>query len=563
MGSDLPMPEETTDEDGNTSTGGSFKWCDGALLKAIKNGDWVLLDELNLASQSVLEGLNSCLDHRACVYIPELGQTFDCPPTFRIFAAQNPLAQGGGRKGLPKSFLNRFTKVYVEALTKDDLHGIVSTTFPMLPPNLVENIVRFNESVQKDIEDREYGQLGSPWEFNLRDVFRWCDLISNQYKVSGKIEAGAFSDTIYMQRFRSDRDRALLAKRYESCFGNLDCTRIDPALEYTHDSVQIGLATLERNIDVLPPSDSIILGEEPSLLRHLVRPMEAVALCVQMSWPCLLVGPPASGKSTILKSLAESCNRQLEEIALTPSSDVNELLGSFEQIDAAEVEARLLDALKNICNRACVILTHDDSQLKFLEDISTSYHALVTKMNEFRRTLTAPVVISEKATLKIAEKLLSSARKACVLSDQFGQTCTTELASAERDLATFKKSTSAKNDANGVHFRWFDGVLVQALEMGYWVHLENVNFCPSSVLDRLNPLMETGGELVLTECGIKEDENGGVAGTSRVVKPHPNFRLFLSMNPAFGEVSRAMRNRCIEVSLLAPSISVRCPLAKN
>ena len=66
-----------------------------------------------------------------------------------------------------------------------------------------------------------------------------------------------------------------------------------------------------------------------------------------------------------------------------------------------------------------------------------------------------------------------------------------------------------------------------------------------------------------TECGIKEDEDGGVAGKSRVVKPHPNFHLFLSMNPAFGEVSRAMRNRCIEVSLLAPSISVRCPLAKN
>jgi midasin len=91
------MPEETIDENGNVSAGGSFKWCDGALLKAIKNGDWVLL--------------------QLSVYIPEFDQTFDCPPIFRIFAAQNPLAQGGRRKGLPKSFLNRFTKVYVEALT--------------------------------------------------------------------------------------------------------------------------------------------------------------------------------------------------------------------------------------------------------------------------------------------------------------------------------------------------------------------------------------------------------------------------------------------------------------
>jgi midasin len=34
-------------------------------LSALKTGAWVLLDELNLASQSVLEGLNALLDHRA------------------------------------------------------------------------------------------------------------------------------------------------------------------------------------------------------------------------------------------------------------------------------------------------------------------------------------------------------------------------------------------------------------------------------------------------------------------------------------------------------------------
>ena len=51
----------------------------------------MLLDELNLASQSVLEGLNAVLDHRAEVFIPELGQTFRCPLTFQLFAAQNPL----------------------------------------------------------------------------------------------------------------------------------------------------------------------------------------------------------------------------------------------------------------------------------------------------------------------------------------------------------------------------------------------------------------------------------------------------------------------------------------
>ena len=64
---------------------GTYAWHDGAFLAALRAGAWVILDELNLAPQSVLEGLNACLDHRASVYIPELGASFECAPGFRVF----------------------------------------------------------------------------------------------------------------------------------------------------------------------------------------------------------------------------------------------------------------------------------------------------------------------------------------------------------------------------------------------------------------------------------------------------------------------------------------------
>ena len=35
-----------------------FTWMDGPFLLALKQGHWIILDEINLASQSVLEGLN-------------------------------------------------------------------------------------------------------------------------------------------------------------------------------------------------------------------------------------------------------------------------------------------------------------------------------------------------------------------------------------------------------------------------------------------------------------------------------------------------------------------------
>ncbi len=67
---------------------------------------------MNLASQSVLEGLNACFDHRGEIFLSELGRSFrvDRRAT-KFFACQNPYRQGGDRRGLPKSFMNRFSVV--------------------------------------------------------------------------------------------------------------------------------------------------------------------------------------------------------------------------------------------------------------------------------------------------------------------------------------------------------------------------------------------------------------------------------------------------------------------
>lgn len=49
FGSDLPVPED--DGTSGSSSGARFAWCDGVFLRALKEGKWVLLDELNLATQ--------------------------------------------------------------------------------------------------------------------------------------------------------------------------------------------------------------------------------------------------------------------------------------------------------------------------------------------------------------------------------------------------------------------------------------------------------------------------------------------------------------------------------
>jgi midasin len=204
LGADLPA-------DGGDA--GVFRWADGAFLSAVKNGDWVLLDELNLASQSVLEGLNAALDHRAEVFVPELGETFRCPASFRVFAAQNPVQEGGGRKGLPKSFLNRFTRVHVEPMDDDDLAHVARALYPAMPAKVVEGMVAFVTRLATAANEPggTFARRGAPWEFNLRDVLRWCEL----------------ADAYPRPRNRRARRFALWTRRSRRCsFGAFGARRI-------------------------------------------------------------------------------------------------------------------------------------------------------------------------------------------------------------------------------------------------------------------------------------------------------------------------------------------------
>lgn len=537
MGNDLPYTNETNTD---LSSHATFRWCDGVLLKAIKRGDWVLLDELNLASQSVLEGLNSCLDHRASVYIPELGKSFDCPPSFRIFAAQNPLAQGGGRKGLPKSFLNRFTKVYVEALTRNDLLNIVSDQFPSIPTALVTNMVDANCQVQHDTQTGFYGQHGSPWEFNLRDVFRWCQLLTGDGAEVTPACAAKYANILYTQRLRTAQDRTLVKKRFNEYLGEAANFTSPPRLTVSQTRVVMGTTAIERNLDEFTWSDITTQDCGPDTAQSLYSPMEAVASCVRMNWPCLLVGPSSCGKTTILKTLADASNIQIETLAMSSSTDVTELIGCFEQTDSMKMSKKVLKIISRIYASAC--LSHDVN-VDVLRSLTRNYRVINQEVSKCSDSF-----VGNKRILSAVRELLGCSEAIANHCPLFAKVFSNRIACCRKwlSLATQDHLKDAQSP-----FQWVDGTLVEAMERGYWLHLENVNYCPSSVLDRLNPLMEFGGQLVVTECGIASDNQ---EAKPRVIKPHPNFRLFLSMNPnSHGEVSRAMRNRCIEVCVI-PSV---------
>lgn len=75
-----------------------FEWCDGPLIKAMKNGSVFLVDEISLAEDSVLERLNSVLEPERKLLLVECGGNnesdgsiqIDAVDSFRIVGTMNP-----------------------------------------------------------------------------------------------------------------------------------------------------------------------------------------------------------------------------------------------------------------------------------------------------------------------------------------------------------------------------------------------------------------------------------------------------------------------------------------
>ncbi|XP_035880357.1 midasin isoform X5 [Phyllostomus discolor] len=522
FGADLPV------EGGK---GGEFAWRDGPLLAALKAGHWVVLDELNLASQSVLEGLNACFDHRGEIYIPELGMSFQVQhEKTKIFGCQNPFRQGGGRKGLPRSFLNRFTQVFVDPLTVIDMEFIASTLFPAIDKNIVKKMVAFNNQIDHEVTvEKKWGQKGGPWEFNLRDLFRWCQLMLVDQS-PGCYDPGQHVFLVYGERMRTREDKEKVIAVFKDVFSS----HLNPYMgtrlfHITPYDVQLGYSVLSRGGYATP------LSRHPlSILHQSLQSLESVMKCVQMSWMVILVGPASVGKTSLVQLLAQLTGHTLKIMAMNSAMDTTELLGGFEQVDLIRPWRQLVEKVESTVRaliRDSLLISADDAEVVLR---AWSHFLLTYKpkcLGEDGKGVTTEIVNKLEAVLLLMQRLNNKI-------NSYSKAEFTKLVEEFRSFGA-KLRQSSSGSSHGT-FEWVDSMLVRALTSGDWLLMDNVNFCNPSVLDRLNALLEPGGVLTVSERGM-------IDGSTPTITPHPNFRLFLSMDPVHGEISRAMRNRGLEI----------------
>ena len=160
-----------------------FAWEDGPLIKAMRDGDILLVDELSLAEDSVLERLNSVLEPGRTITIPEKGgidvEELVAHPDFRFIGTMNP---GGdfGKKELSPALRNRFTEIWV---------GSVSSAKEM--EEIVSRRLISSQNMHVDHAHDHAKELALFWEFyqsivgagqaktclQTRDILAWAQFI--------------------------------------------------------------------------------------------------------------------------------------------------------------------------------------------------------------------------------------------------------------------------------------------------------------------------------------------------------------------------------------------------
>ena len=235
-----------------TDASGKLVFNEGVLVKAVRNGHWIVLDELNLAPSDVLEALNRLLDDNRELFVTELQVTIKAHPDFMLFATQNPPTLYGGRKMLSRAFRNRFVEIHVGEIPDDEMSTIVAKRCE-IPDSYAKKMVEVMKDLQLHRQSsgdcRVYA--GKHGFITPRDLFRWAD----RYKRFGNSYEDLAKDGYYLlaERLRDEVEKSLVQEVLEKHL------RVKLNVKNLYDQVWPVLLVFPALFSVVLPSTSHML----------------------------------------------------------------------------------------------------------------------------------------------------------------------------------------------------------------------------------------------------------------------------------------------------------------
>lgn len=247
--------------------------------------------------------------------------------------------------------------------------------------------------------------------------------------------------------------------------------------------------------------------------------LERIAVAISENEPVLLVGETGVGKTSAIQYLAYQTNHKLISINMNNQSDVCDLIGGYKPMDLIFAIAPLRSEFEYLFKQSFNVARNE----KFLSNISVCYN-----QGDFAVLIRLMLKISEK----ILGKLPQSSNLYSLKNDQISERWNT------LKLNLVRLSSQLKHTI-GISFTYINGPLIQSIENGDWVLLDEINLASTETLECLSTILEPNGSITLLE-----------KGDFKPVRRHPDFRIFACMNPSTDvgkkDLTTGIRNRFTE-----------------
>ncbi|MBF0253098.1 MAG: AAA family ATPase [Candidatus Omnitrophica bacterium] len=139
----LSMNEETTVRDLTERMvliNGETKWVPSVLVEAMKQGRWLILDEIDRAPRGVLSVLNNLLQFKEMT-LPD-GTRLKAHENFRVIALMNPPTGAYAGSELSSELEDRFLMHYVDYLPEEEEVEYLKSIAPKVETDLIVRLVR-------------------------------------------------------------------------------------------------------------------------------------------------------------------------------------------------------------------------------------------------------------------------------------------------------------------------------------------------------------------------------------------------------------------------------------
>lgn len=468
---------------------GSFQWRAGVLTTAVKEGRWVLIEDLDRAPTEVMSTLLPLIE-RGELLIPGRGERIQAPNGFRMFATVRTLMGMNDKENLPSLIgLRMWQLQHVKALPRDDLKEVIVSKFPLLHKYIPAVLSVFDQLLTSTSGSARllHGRAALDRPIGTRDLLKWCGRLDEILRAAG-CKTGGESIT------ETTRDRMFLEA--VDCFvGNIHeaasrstlvatiakemhlspervqhyLTAYVPDMEDTDTKLTIGRVSFTKP----RRSSRITKSKRPfATTTHAKKLLEQIGVSVRHREPLLLVGETGIGKTTVIQQLADSLGHQLIAVNLSQQSEAGDLLGGFKPISTQTLAMPLKEEFEDLFEKTGVSA---EKNKEFLDRINKKFAKgrwrEVSK--EWRK---APKMFDA-----ILEKLEgSNATDAEIPDGQPAKRRKTESTKLQRlrDLRTrwdnFSQSLDQfdKQIANGsgaFAFAFIEGKIVRAARNGDWV----------------------------------------------------------------------------------------------